>query len=105
LLLRRDGSLVRLEPVGAVLGPFPNWNYKSEEIALETGDRLLLFTDGVTELRNAAADEFGEERLIDLLIKNRDLEAEALRDLIVLEVTKFADEDFQDDATLLVMSM
>lgn len=105
LLLRRDGSLIRLEPGGAVLGPFPNWNYKSEEIALETGDRLLLFTDGVTELRNAAADEFGEDRLIDLLMKHRDLDAEELRDLIVREVTDFADEDFQDDATLLVMSM
>jgi phosphoserine phosphatase RsbU/P len=105
LLLRRDGSLIRLEPGGAVLGPFPNWNYKNEEIELENGDRLLLFTDGVTELRNAAADEFGEERLVDLLIKNRGLDAEALRDVIVREVTNFADEDFQDDATLLVMSM
>ena len=105
LLLRRDGSLIRLEPGGAVLGPFPNWNYKDEEIELQTGDRLLLFTDGVTELRNAAADEFGEDRLIDLLMKHCDLDAEALRDVIVREVTNFADEDFQDDATLLVMSM
>jgi len=103
MLLRRDGSLVRLEPGGAVLGPFPSWNYKHEEIELRAGDRLLLFTDGVTELRSSAGDEFGEDRLIELLIENRELEAEALRDLIVEAVVSFGGGEFQDDATLLVL--
>ena len=55
LLVRGDGSLLRLEGGGAVLGPFPNWNYKHDEIELKAGDRLLLFTDGVTELRSPSA--------------------------------------------------
>jgi sigma-B regulation protein RsbU (phosphoserine phosphatase) len=103
MLFRRDGSLIRLEPGGAVLGPFPNWNYTNEEIDLEHGDRLLLFTDGVTELRNSAGEEFGEERLIELLTENRDLDAEALRDRIVEAVMSFSGGEFQDDATLLVL--
>jgi sigma-B regulation protein RsbU (phosphoserine phosphatase) len=103
ILLRSDGSLIRLEPEGAVLGPFPNWNYKHEEIDLRSGDRLLLFTDGVTELRSPAADEFGEQRLIDLLIQNRELNAEALRDRIVQAVVSFSGGEFQDDATLLLL--
>ncbi|HLF82556.1 MAG TPA: SpoIIE family protein phosphatase [Blastocatellia bacterium] len=103
MLLRRDGSLIRLEPGGAVLGPFPSWNYKHEEIELRTGDRLLLFTDGVTELRSPVGDEFGEQRLISLLIENRELEAEALRDRIVQAVVDFGGGEFQDDATLLVL--
>jgi phosphoserine phosphatase RsbU/P len=103
ILLRRDGSLVRLEPSGAVLGPFPNWNYRHEEIDLRAGDRLLLFTDGVTELRSSAGDEFSEDRLIDLLVENRELDAEALRDSIIEAVVSFGGGDFQDDATLLVL--
>jgi sigma-B regulation protein RsbU (phosphoserine phosphatase) len=103
MLLRRDGSLIRLEPGGAVLGLFPNWNYKHEEIELRAGDRLLLFTDGVTELRSSIGDEFGEQRLIELLIENRELDAEALRDSIVEAVVSFGGGEFQDDATLLVL--
>ena len=103
VLVRRDGTCARLEPTGAVLGPFPNWNYTNEEIGLEHGDRLLLFTDGVTELRNSDAEEFGEERLIELLTENRDLDAEALRDRIVEAVMSFSGGEFQDDATLLVL--
>jgi sigma-B regulation protein RsbU (phosphoserine phosphatase) len=103
ILLREDGSLIRLEPGGAVLGPFPNWAYNHEEIELRTGDRLLLFTDGVTELRSTLGDEFGEDRLIELLTKNRELDADGLRDLIIETLADFSGGDFQDDATLLVL--
>jgi phosphoserine phosphatase RsbU/P len=103
ILLRRDGSLIRLETGGAVLGPFPSWTYKHEEIGLRAGDRLLLFTDGVTELRSSAGDEFGEERLIELLIQNQERDADALRGLIIQAVVDFGGGEFQDDATLLVL--
>lgn len=103
LVLRRDGSLEKLEPADAVLGPFRSWNYTDARIEFNSGDRLLLFTDGLTELRNASADEFGEERLIELLVANKHLEAEALRDRIVETVANFGGGEFQDDATMLVL--
>jgi phosphoserine phosphatase RsbU/P len=105
LLLRSDGSTKRLEPADAVLGPFRSWHYTDARTRLGSGDRLLLFTDGVTELRNSAADEFGEDRLIELAIQNRSLAAEAMRDLIVQSVISFSGGEFQDDATLLVLSV
>ena len=103
MLVRGDGSLLRLEGGGAVLGPFPNWHYKHDEIELRAGDRLLLFTDGVSELRSPSAEEFGEERLIELMTQNTELDAKALRDRIVQEVVSFSGGEFQDDATLLVL--
>ena len=103
MLVRRDGTLARLEPTGAVLGPFPNWSYQHNEIDLEAGDRLLMFTDGVTEVRDEIGDEFGEERLIELLTQNRKLEAEALRDRIVQAVVDYGGGEFHDDATLMVL--
>jgi phosphoserine phosphatase RsbU/P len=103
ILLHQDGSLGRLEPGGAVLGPFPNWNYKNEQTEFKLGDRLLLFTDGVTELRNSDGEEFGEARLIELISDNRELDADALRDRIVQAMVSFSGGEFQDDATLLVL--
>jgi sigma-B regulation protein RsbU (phosphoserine phosphatase) len=85
------------------LGPFPHWSYNQDEIDLRQGDRLLLFTDGVTELRGPLADEFGEDRLIELLLDNRHLDADALRDRIVEAVMGFNDGEFQDDATILLL--
>jgi sigma-B regulation protein RsbU (phosphoserine phosphatase) len=103
LVLRGDGSLEKLEPADAVLGPFRSWDYTDARIEFKKGDRLLLFTDGLTELRNSAADEFGEERLIELLVANRDLDAEGLRNRIVEAVADFGGGEFQDDATFVVL--
>jgi len=103
MLLRRDGSHACLPEGGAVLAVFPGWNYEQNEIELFTGDRLVLFTDGVTEARNSAGEEFGDERLIGLLVRNRQLQAGDLQQKVIGAVANFSGE-FQDDATLIVMS-
>jgi serine phosphatase RsbU (regulator of sigma subunit) len=56
LLVRDNGECVRLEAGGSVLGAFPNAPFAQQEIQLHPGDRLLLFTDGLTE----ACDDNGE---------------------------------------------
>jgi sigma-B regulation protein RsbU (phosphoserine phosphatase) len=105
VLLRANGEVVRLEIGGAVLGVFPEWTYGEEAISLGSGDRLLLFTDGVTEASNAADEEFGEERLIQLASALRDRDAHELKNRILQAVATFTGGRAQDDATLLVISI
>jgi sigma-B regulation protein RsbU (phosphoserine phosphatase) len=105
ILARRDGSWLRLGGGGAPLGLFPDWDYERGEVQFAAGDRLELFTDGVTEASNAAGEEFGEERLVTVLLENRQLGAGELQERILAEVAKFTRGRFEDDATLVVVAV
>src|SRR5499427_7688914 len=65
LILRGDDRLERLGATCTVAGLFESWACTMEERELAPGDAVLLYTDGVTEARNAEGEEFGEERLLD----------------------------------------
>jgi sigma-B regulation protein RsbU (phosphoserine phosphatase) len=104
-ILIRDGSCQRLTEGGPVLGIFPGRRYVQSEIDLQSGDCLVLFTDGVTEARNTAGREFGEDRLRDLLIAGQSLAAAELRDRIMTAVDDFTDGEAYDDATLMVVKV
>jgi sigma-B regulation protein RsbU (phosphoserine phosphatase) len=104
MLVRADGEVLRLDADGLMLGPFPDGQFEQGEIQLQPGDRLLLFTDGITEANNDCDDEFDEARLIDLLTANRALTAAQLQEIIMENVTEFCGGDFHDDATLMVLS-
>jgi phosphoserine phosphatase RsbU/P len=104
-MLMRDGSCMRMKEGGPVLGIFPEDRYLQEEIQLRSGDCLALFTDGVTEARNASGDEFGEDRLQELLTVGQRLHAAELRDRITTAVAEFSEDNAQDDATLMVITV
>lgn len=103
MLVRRDGECIRLEEGGRVIGAFCDSTFTQQEIQINDGDKLLLFTDGVTEARNAAGDEFGEQRLQQCLRLYVGNNAAELRTLILDEVTAFCAGNFDDDATLMVL--
>src|SRR5262249_24921304 len=63
LLVRGNGNVDRLGDGGTVLGVFAEAAYQQTTISLDPGDRLLFYTDGITEARSPAGEEFGEERL------------------------------------------
>src|SRR2546422_253562 len=102
LLLRRDGTLDRLEPTSTVLGLFRQWECSVGECRLEPDDLLALYTDGVTEAFDDTGEEFGEQRLVDALRRHRDRPPDALLTSIVSEVRSFSPHEQHDDLTLIV---
>ena len=105
ILIRANGEVERLEAGGAVLGVFPEWAFQQTERQLVTGDRLVLFTDGISEAANARDEEFGEDRLVELIRALRDRGAHELKDRILKAVANFTGSRAQDDATLVVVAV
>ena len=103
ILLRRDESVLRLHEGGLVLGFLEECSYQQGGVELASGDRILLFTEGVTEVHSADNEPFGEERLVALLAANRDLEATELQNKVLEAVRRFSGGGFQDDVTLVVV--
>jgi phosphoserine phosphatase RsbU/P len=103
LLVRANGSVDRLGDGGTVLGVFAEAIYTQSTLSLDPGDRLLLYTDGITEARNAAGEEFGEERLARVASAPDMPSAESLKDHILRELAAFTGGTFDDDATLIVV--
>ena len=102
ILLRGDGTLERLDATGTVLGLFQEWACSIEERELSPGDILAFFTDGVTEAFDEAGEEFGEERLIESLRRNRGQSPRAMVATIVEEIRQFGRCEQFDDITLMV---
>jgi sigma-B regulation protein RsbU (phosphoserine phosphatase) len=103
-ILVSAGASRSLEQGGAVLGVFPDWRYEDATIEMKTGDRLLLFTDGITEASDASGQEFEETRIAAFAQGNRTLSASELNSRLLAEVTSFCGAQFQDDATLVVIA-
>ena len=93
----------RLSSGGTVVGIFPDAEFDEETVQLHSGDILLAYTDGIVESVNEYGEEFGEQRLINLVGANPNLSAEQLQKAIVDEVLDWAfEEERDDDMTLIV---
>jgi phosphoserine phosphatase RsbU/P len=103
-ILVSRGSVGMLEQGGAVLGVFPAWTYEDSVIDLKAGDRLLLFTDGITEASDTNGLEFEETRIAAFAKANATLSASELGNRLLAQVTDFCGAHFQDDATLLFIA-
>ncbi len=89
---------------GVAVGIFKQAEYRSNQMRLEPGDILILYTDGITEAINDDEEEFGEERLQDIIVEHASEPAEALIERVLDAVTAFVgDQDLFDDATLVIL--
>jgi len=92
------------ESTGVPLGMFCNTTFSVRELALAPGDKLLLYTDGLTEMFNAAGDEFGIARVHTLAKKHRADKPQAILTACLEEIRSFSSSAKQtDDLTLLVL--
>jgi len=105
VLTREDAVQVRLEQGGLIVGAFLESVYDQGEIDLRPGDRLVMFTDGLSEAVDGNGEEFGEKRLAETSLCNRQLSAEALHRCLLDRVTDFCGGEFEDDATILVIAV
>jgi serine phosphatase RsbU (regulator of sigma subunit) len=102
LLLRHDDTLDRLESTATILGAFKKWECELGESQLFPGDTLVLYTDGITESFNDGGEEFGEERLVEALRRDRALSSQDLLTGVVDEVRHFSPHEQHDDITLII---
>jgi phosphoserine phosphatase RsbU/P len=102
-LLVRNGEVTRLDVNGTVVGAFPFAQYDESRLALQGGDLLVLYTDGVTEPENAYGEMFGEGRLLELLSQNAHRSENQIIEIVMESVRQWTGSDeLQDDMTLLL---
>ncbi|MCX7909654.1 MAG: serine/threonine-protein phosphatase [Ignavibacteria bacterium] len=96
--------IVKLNPTGGLLGILENQKFKVENIRMHVGDILVLYTDGITEAMNQEHKLFGEERLIELIKKSKELPSKDIALNILEEVNKFSSKsEINDDKTIIVV--
>ncbi len=106
LLVRtRAGAVVELLNGGGgpVLGLLPHAGYAAQEVAIEPGDLIVMYSDGVAEAMNAAGEEFGAERLAAVVRENAAQSPDEIRDAVRLSIAQFLGPmKPHDDQTLVV---
>ena len=102
LVVENDGTVKRLSSTATVLGLFPEWQCGTAELQLSPGDLFAIYTDGITEALNQRDEEFGEERLLDVMRRARDLSPHRIVSEVFEEVRRFSGDQQRDDVTLIV---
>jgi phosphoserine phosphatase RsbU/P len=104
ILRRQSGAIERLQTGGIPLGIQENASYESGTVALQSGDWLVIFTDGVVEAENGRAEEYGEMRLLTMLHANTAVSPASLLSAIMLDLDRFVGTAPQhDDVTLMLL--
>lgn len=110
-LVLRGGSdeILELKTRGTPLGAFENYEYAESEIKMESGDRIIIYTDGITECSRyiyGKTEMWGDDSFLEFLNKNRSLSPEELCDKLIKELSVFCGtRNFDDDITLGVVDI
>jgi serine phosphatase RsbU (regulator of sigma subunit) len=106
-MLRKGGNdIIMLKARGVALGVVPDIGLEEKEIKLDTGDIVVLYTDGVTEAINGREEQFGQDRVITITEKSRNWTAAEIMQQIKDRVLEFSHGQPQfDDITLMVLKI
>ena len=103
LLIGADGRSSELNAAGAVLGQLPNWRYEQSDLQMGSGDKLVVFTDGLVEACNVDEEAFGEDNVVRIARENPASNAMDLMGLLTQAASRHCGGHFQDDASLIVL--
>lgn len=108
VVLRGNGSVEYLDPGGAPIGLFPDSTYREDHLALQSGDLVIAYTDGVVEATNPDGEEWGVQGLLQAAITwrsrhNQDEDSESLVQFLFNSMDDFSEGHQTDDATLAVL--
>ncbi len=104
LIGRADGTVLQLSSGGFPLGIISGAEFEIGEITLESGDVLVIYSDGVSEANNLAGEEFGMDRLINVVKSNLKASASGLRDKVESALSSFTQTaPANDDITLVIV--
>lgn len=104
VLRRASGQIERLQNGGVPLGLLPQARYECSMATLETGDQLVVFTDGLVEAEDFKEEQYGENRMLATMSSRSDLTAAQMLQLLMTSVDRFVGSAPQhDDITCLVL--
>ncbi|MGB9612372.1 MAG: PP2C family protein-serine/threonine phosphatase, partial [Bryobacteraceae bacterium] len=104
IVVRSGGRVELLDATGLPIGMFPGIQYESQPLALEAGDVLVVYSDGVTDAQAPGGEEFGLERLLDCVRRLAGRTAQEICDGVLEAVSRFVEETPQyDDITVMVV--
>ncbi|MCK4512697.1 SpoIIE family protein phosphatase, partial [bacterium] len=103
-VVTQDGSLGELAPTGMPVGMVESVPYGAESVVLDPGAMIAIFSDGITEAENGSDEFYGEERLMEMLVREHAEEANVVLERVCSDVAAFAgDRSQSDDITLLIL--
>lgn len=104
IIRRRHGEIEYLKPGGLPVGMFPDVAYDSQQFRLGTGDRLILYSDGVTECQNTGGEAFGDAQLQAVAKAATSASSQSLTDNLADSLREWrGSNDFEDDISVLVL--
>ncbi|HET8900362.1 MAG TPA: PP2C family protein-serine/threonine phosphatase, partial [Holophagaceae bacterium] len=104
LLVKPDGTFRRLDPTGPMVGLLPGATWEQGRAQMDSGDTLIIFTDGLVEAENAAGEELGDEALARVVRDHPGAGADDLLEhLLVAAFKHLGTGSFRDDVTLAVV--
>jgi serine phosphatase RsbU (regulator of sigma subunit)/DNA-binding transcriptional regulator YhcF (GntR family) len=106
ILVRRNGQTEALASTGPALGVVPDMDHETENVVLNEGDCLVLYTDGITEATSAGGKHYGEAQLKDMAIRSRHRSSEEMLDFLRYDVQRFRSPGPpDDDMTMMVIKL
>lgn len=103
-LFSKENNLTKLSAGGLVAGIVPSYPFEEAVFSMLPGELLILFSDGITEAMNNNEEEFGDDRLMEIIVNHRSELPENLLEIILKEVQKFCGKTAQmDDMTIVIV--